>query len=126
MGWVNSNRHAAIVLDTSNSDRDRTWALRSCCYSVASTARGTVSTNELVNAIAQRAGCLTETRGDDKLVIISNLDEALRLLTRLRLAVLSRLREYDSGRRYSKAHGKRFPVLPSFDESAVIQMLAEL
>jgi hypothetical protein len=126
MGWVNYRRHAEVVLDASKSDRDRTWALRSCCYAVASIAHSTITTNELVTAIAQRAGCETEIRASDKFVIINRLERAIALLAKLREALLCHLREYDAARRSAKTSGKRFPVPAPFSDGVVMQILARL
>ena len=126
MGWVNYHRHAEVAIDTSKPYRDRTWALRSCCYSVASTARGTISTNELVTAIAQRAGCQTEVRASDKLVITDRLVSAIELLAKLRAALIVHLHHYDDSRRSAKKSGKRFPVATPFSDRTVWELVGAI
>ena len=116
MGFFNYQRHAEVAVDASESKHDRAWALRSCCCSVAATARDTVSTNELILALAQRAECRTEVRESGKLVITDRFEAAIELLSRLRATLLVHLREYEASRRSAKSSGKRFPVAPSFSE----------
>ena len=98
-------------------DRDRTGALRSCCYSVASIARVIITTNELVTAIAQRAGCNTEIarprschyfspRTGDYTARESSCGIAFPLKVNMTLLVRS-----------AKKSGKRFPVASPFSKN---------
>ena len=123
MGWVNFQRHAATVRNSTAPERDRCWALRSCCYSVASLVRGTVSTNELVLAIAQIAHSATECEDDDKIIITSRLEVSLDALVNVRDTLLQMLRLYDTARRQRKRRGKSFPVTSAFTRSDVNQVL---
>ena len=124
MGWVSFQSHAAVAGNDAMPRNDRSWALRSCCYSVSALVHGVVDTEELTVWIARTAGAGIERRENGKVVIVSKISESLQLLTRLRETLLLHLAEYARTRRALKRSGHTFPVKQPFSREMIVELLS--
>ena len=117
MSFINLKSHQKVWIDSTQPLKNRMWALRSCCYSLASLQQR-IDTDEIIKIMAEAIEAKV-IQLNNKNLIQTKLEDAHDYFVRVRSKLLETQKSYIKQRKTLKEQRKRFPVQRCFSKEEV-------